>query len=332
MKLVEVITKISSEKRTEQFLLFLRNNCFENLKKFASEEAPLLYRGMSDTRLIKTDYCGYGFFNERRSPRVSKTKSNMIMNWTSFAPSWSNVPRRDLSSSCALSDQESVKEGLFGRPFIIIPFDNVKNYAWTADDFNYISSVCDEDSSESCSVGTFSTTLIPNVIESINNLSSFESSYRRGGAQITKEDIIYRNIIKLASDPVFLSSSYIIKDIIDISELIDEIYNQSKVLIDDTSGNTIPSRKKLLVGVFKNIKALYEETGGKPLYQFLKESITPKRLNVNVTSLNGLNDINAAGFEYTAEIWFTGAFAYLDLRGANTHQTLDEIVDGINKI
>ena len=73
----------------------------------------------------------------RAKPRKSATDNNLAMVWTMQHDSWADVPRRAFSSSCTTSYDDAAQFG--GAVYLIVPFDNVKQYAYCPVDFNYVS-------------------------------------------------------------------------------------------------------------------------------------------------------------------------------------------------
>jgi hypothetical protein len=320
--------------KTEGFLETIRSNCLENLEKMASGDAPVLYRGMEGVTIISTDYAKYGVFERRTSPRESKTGNNMILNWVSGSPTWSGVPKRQLSSSCTLS--KSATKRVFGPEYVVVPFDDVRQYAWMPSDFNYTALDLD-DSSRGSHIGHLNQSVIPNIIKSFNALAGQSGKKLKGtrliGAAPTKADLIYREIKSRAGDMVFSLNAYTLRDVAEFSQLSEEIYALLVEALDDEqlSVSLSSEMRAAFKAARKSLENLHDETSGRPLHEFLAKEVTPKSLRVQVTDLSGLKEIESKGLEDTAEVWFVGGFIYIDVNKLDARYDLNVILKAVQR-
>jgi hypothetical protein len=290
MKLQELHEAITRPKKVKLTTLpltdtlrdILKTRCSKNLAQMATLAAPLLYRGMHIENKEENGGVSHYFVSPGRTkPRTSRTTSNVILSWTTISPAWRDVPNRSLSTSCALAMEDAL---VFGKMYLIIPFDDVTSYAWTKKDFNF------------CKVNK--RTLLDINLTLYETYKKLRNMFIYGVAPKTLQ--------QYDDDPIFnqsIKASWSLEQIERLSEILDATNNWLREHDD-------PNHKD----VKEQIDILYKSTNGKSLLRFLNEDITPKKLGVQMfNSVNGA--LKALHTDLESEIWFTGGYVALDPLG-----------------
>ena len=297
MKLQELFeTKISNE---QLVIRWIQEHCPNNFSALMAGRTMPLWRS---TKLIDPmyvdEYCA-AIMQERISSRQSQTGVNLIMNYVSLAKAWDKYPKRNTSTSCTPDIAET---GQFaGDTCLIIPFDDVKNFASCTGDFNYI-----------IPKGTSSELL--DIMGTIMDIATEESRAFRA-RPLTMSDNLKKLKNVLDSDALNFSKSHTfsLDDINDLSDAIEKtIY-----LLD----NLEPSEFKGM-SALKDLKnscdKFEDELDTRSLNEFLSTKITPK--NMGVKSFNSYADIKVPK---DSEIWFNGHYiAITGDHGDNQTSTL----------
>jgi hypothetical protein len=291
MKLKDILKLYESTELNNyhELLHTLKNHCSKNLD-FIIKNDLFLWRGMnvSDLSYAKKSSdkdIPYFIKPNYKSPRVSKTGSNLLISYVSTSPEWKDIPNRTKST---FTTNMLSNSGRFGKESIVIPYDNVKEFASCDKDFNeakkqlydlddliqyitYIFVDCEE-------LENYHLIDFP-----ISTSISFDGDYNLTLEQI--EDV---------SDRLEKIRQYIFKNFDKIKDDLKKENNKYKY----DQFNDINSYIKL------NNKKLNTILNGKTLIEWLKENITPKSFNVKLSNFENLTLLDS----HTKEIWFEGGY------------------------
>lgn len=279
------VNELLLEAKRASLIEALRKNCSRNLEIMSKHQLWLL-RG--DTGRGQIEYGDKWWFESmpRTRPRRSQTEINMAMVWASFAPEWADVPRRAFASSCAIDYSAARQFGAW--VYLIIPFDNVKSYAFCPTDFNFFQHA----------PGPRGTA--PDLLNRLGYIHQLQNSAYRTWVHLglneapTLKKLLnrHRTAVKLdVSDYTNLEQIWKFSDL--VVDLI-EYFHDAKA--DEMGGNEEELYQNVMdyVDIFKISPAAW-----------LKANVTPKEMAITVhDSLAAL----PKDMPSTAEIWFEGQF------------------------
>jgi hypothetical protein len=308
MKIKELFED-GADKELADLIKVIKTVCPKNFKALIEGQGivPALYRGTSQLPHPIAPGLLYFVSPARSTPRESKTGSNVFVSFATSSPLWKDIPRRAYSSSAGTT--YDVADAFEGRPYLIIPADNVKSFACMETDFNKFD-FSDEDEVTLLDLG--------DKIETLRG--DFLHFYRNAGD--VSKDKSFADVVK-ASRPAFANKNVYLTSQ-NIRELSDAIESVKKYFKDQP-------RTAVFSSLMENIKFTSDELDSSlnnmTLIQWLEENMNPDKMGIEVsTSYAGLSRIMLTS---QSEVWFEGE--YLALRFVSDKMRADDVVRVLRK-
>jgi hypothetical protein len=283
MKLKDLFESTGDE-NYQQLISAIKKYCPNNFKSLVNNNAIPLFRGDSLDFKYTDNTHVYHISDERSTPRRSLSGISFLNSYVSSSPLWADVPKRSIATIC--STNFDLADAFGTRPYLIIPFDNVKTFAFSEDDWNDI----------------FIKTRYNIGIQRFNNqISNLKSLINKTNEYMSKAEFnkLPKNIQLCLTDPVLnLDLAKPLKEE-QISRLLDIFYQVYK---EEKESET-------------RYVTFYEDLFGfEPADKWIEDRVTPEKLKIEL--YNEYKSLKKTRAELP-EIWFNGRFIALACAGDN---------------
>lgn len=268
-----------------QLVATLKKNCSRNFKTIVDRDYRL-FRGDTGRGMREADADIWWFESDaRRQPRKSQTENNLAMVWTAHSDAWAEVPQRSLSNSCTTDFDHAGSFG--GRVFLIIPFDNVKAYAYSPFDFNYVQHVPTQGGKH------------PDLLSRLGYLFNIRDAAQRllddeGGEPVVMKFLRkHKKIIGLQMDEYTN-----IEQLWKFSDFVKDLM----ALVTSLPPGGLEGAENLADAVHEYM----DDFDDAPPVAWFKKHLTPEAMGIKVYT--DLDVLPKPGIDGTPEIWFEGQF------------------------
>lgn len=286
---VDIYNDHRPTKIPEKLLKLIDIYCRNNFFKIVNGQAPILFRG-SNMHLKVLGGVGYELNNKRTEPRQSITRSNIWNIFTSHDKQWEGYPPRELSYFCAITSGVAKKfsmrhiPGMFQPSSrIVIPFDDVKNFAVSKLDFNYL------------------TIKRIDMFDRGNDISNLarDADYMASLEEEVDAPEIYSKLRALCNVKP-LTSALKLKTLTDIKNFSDALNDLYKFICSKEF-------KKIYKGTLKDYVETFiaeYKVFNFDLYRWLEMNVNPT--NLGIQKFSSFSDIKVESLD--SEIWFDGGY------------------------
>jgi hypothetical protein len=270
----------------------IKKYCPNNFKSLVDGSAPALYRGDRLPHEKIDSSRAYAISLDRNEPRKSLTGNSFINSYVSSSPDWRAVPSRLYATIC--TPDYDVADTFGGRPYLIIPFDNVKTFAHIQQDWNDIGGEWGEIDTLN---NRFKTLRI--------NISDMNSNMSKDTFNKLPESI--RNNLETRIISAF---SIDVLDKTQIDKIFDIFQNLYLYFKDEPE-----------LAFIKNYLKWF---GRSSLSEWMSKNITPESFGVKL--INGYRNLKDEHDDAT-EIWFNGKFIALACVGDTLYPNTAGLAD-----
>jgi hypothetical protein len=271
----------------EDLIQLIKKHCPKNFKSVIEGKVLPLFRGdRSPNVMYANNELMFFKSRPREEPRPSLTHSSFINSYISASVDWGMVPDRSLSNSCT-TDYNTASD--FGkRPYLIIPFDNVKTFASIEYDWN------DKEINNKFQLADFGG-MVEELQIALRDIADHTNEEIFGDLPNEIQDAFNSPAINAKlSKPISKST---------VDELLEILYIMRNYLFRERyPDRALQSEITVFLNTYKRLFGTENPT------KFMQAEMTPQKMHVEL--YNGYKNLEPHETD-SPEIWFEGQFIAL---------------------